>query len=572
MSVLRAKKKDMEPTSAPNGNPAVFYTEPKVPCSSKKSRICFCCKYPSPIILHELNYFLDLYPNFTAASQIREGFTNGFKLGFQGVRHPNEALNLKSALNDPPTVLNKLKKEIGLGRMAGPFENSPLPNLFVSPIGLVPKAEHGKFRLIHHLSYPEGGSINDGINREICSVHYAKFDDAVNLVVKAGRGAHLAKADIESAFRLLPVHPDDFELLGIKFQNMYYIDKALPMGASCSPAFFEMFSTFLEWAVKYESNSELVTHYVDDFCFVGDSDIDSKFSCQRVVDCFEHLCTKLGVPLARDKSVSPTSKLTYLGLEIDALNQTISIPSVKLASIVTKVQSALNANILTLRNLQSLIGSLSFVCKAISPGRAFLRRLIDLTRNIKKPWHRVSLSKGAISDLKMWLVFMQNFNGRAIIPEQFWREDTDLQLFTDASGAIGFGGYFQGKWFQGKWPWNHENNTHSIAWMEFLPIVVAIVLWSNLLSGMRIIIRSDNSAVVSIINKQSSKCPVIMRLVRFFVLQCLKFNVTFTARHIPGLENNIADSLSRFQVNRFLELAPEADAVGTAVPEFIWKI
>jgi hypothetical protein len=50
-------------------------------------------------------------------------------------------------------------------------------------------------------------------------VHYASFDDAISLVVRAGRGAHMAKADIESAFRLLPVHPDDFNLLGIKFPD-----------------------------------------------------------------------------------------------------------------------------------------------------------------------------------------------------------------------------------------------------------------------------------------------------------------------------------------------------------------
>ena len=60
----------------------------------------------------------------------------------------------------------------------------------------------------------------------------------------------MAKADIESAFRLLPVHPNDFALVSLKLDGKFYIDKALPMGASCSAALFEKFSTFLEWVTK----------------------------------------------------------------------------------------------------------------------------------------------------------------------------------------------------------------------------------------------------------------------------------------------------------------------------------
>lgn len=99
-----------------------------------------------------------------------------------------------------------------------------------------------------------------------------------------------------------------------------------------------------------------------------------------------------------------------------------------------------------------------------------------------------------------------------------------------------------------------------------------MVLWGVQLKGKRIIIRSDNTAVVAIINKQTSKCAAIMRLVRFFILQCLKLNIIFTARHIPGKDNNIADALSRLQMQRFRELAPEAEASGEKVPDFLWSL
>jgi hypothetical protein len=279
-----------------------------------------------------------------------------------------------------------------------------------------------------------------------------------------------------------------------------------------------------------------------------------------------------GTTFLIDKSVGPTTRLVFLGLEIDSVRQVVSIPGDKLQKIIAKVKHALSRASVTLKELQSLIGSLSFVCKAVSPGRAFLRRLIDLTRGVKKPWHNIRLSKGAKCDLGMWMVFLRDFNGSAIIPEQFWREDRDLQLFTDASGVLGFGGFFCGKWFQGEWPQKVMHSKRSIAWLEFFPIVVAAVLWGKLLKGKRIIIRSDNAAAIAIINKQSSKCPAIMSLVRFFVLQCLQYNVAFTARHIAGKSNNIADSLSRFQMERFRSAAPGADITGALVPIFLWDL
>ena len=145
----------------------------------------------------------------------------------------------------------------------------PIDNLIVSPVGLVPKAQPGKYRLIQHLSYPEGESINDGINPDYCTVQYTQFDEAINTVVRVGKGALMAKEDIESAFRLLPVHPDDFGLLGMKIGSQFFLDRALPMGASCSPFLFETFSTFVEWVARSTIKSENIIHFADDFLLVG---------------------------------------------------------------------------------------------------------------------------------------------------------------------------------------------------------------------------------------------------------------------------------------------------------------
>ena len=127
--------------------------------------------------------------------------------------------------------------------MGGPFDTIPFPTLRVSPVGLVPQKD-GDFRLIHHLSYSDCDSVNYFINPDICHVNYSSIDEAVSMIQLMGQGTLLAKTDLKSAFRLLPIYPGDFDLLDIKLDGKYYFDKCLPFGFKLSCALFNKFSTF----------------------------------------------------------------------------------------------------------------------------------------------------------------------------------------------------------------------------------------------------------------------------------------------------------------------------------------
>ena len=83
------------------------------------------------------------------------------------------------------------------------------------------------------------------------------------------------------------------------------------------------------------------------------------------------------------------------------------------------------------------------------------------------------------------------------------------------------------------------------------PIVAPMVLWGTSLRDKRIIVRTDNEAAVSIVNGQTSKCPEIMQLLKFFVLHFLNNKVAFSARHISGCENNVADAWPPLRWNAF---------------------
>lgn len=84
------------------------------------------------------------------------------------------------------------------------------------------------------------------------------------------------------------------------------------------------------------------------------------------------------------------------------------------------------------------------------------------------------------------------------------------------------------------------------------------------------VFHSDNMAVVYIINKQTSKDPHIMRLVRIFVVACMKYNIISKAVHIQGHKNVLADLLSRFRFQEFRKRAPFMhDHPTTVDPKFL---
>ena len=121
-----------------------------------------------------------------------------------------------------------LQKEILLNHVAGPFKHPPLVNLQCSPIGLVPKKD-GSWRMIMDLSAPQGSFVNDYIPQEEFSVQYSRFDDVVDMIANLGPGALMAKLDIQSAVRLCPVRPEDWELLSIHWEGFYYVELRLPL-------------------------------------------------------------------------------------------------------------------------------------------------------------------------------------------------------------------------------------------------------------------------------------------------------------------------------------------------------
>ena len=252
--------------------------------------------------------------------------------------------------------------------------------------------------MIHHLSFPKGSFVNGGIFSEHTSVKYATIDKAIQFI-KAGQICFMAKTYIKNAFRIIPIRPEDYGLLGKQWRDFYYYDRSLPMGCSLSCLTFETFSTTVEWTAHSKLNISYILHLLDNFLLIA----PSRQLCEMQLDLFLSLCSYLGISMTPEKTYGPVTILSFAGIELDSVLLEARSPSDKLDKCRSLISEFLQRKKVTLNKVQSLTGLLNFSCPVVIPGRAFLQRLIDLTLGIHSPEHKIWLNKEVKEDLNFVL-------------------------------------------------------------------------------------------------------------------------------------------------------------------------
>ena len=245
----------------------------------------------------------------------------------------------------------------------------------------------------------------------------------------------MAKTDLKSAFRLIPIHPDDWNLLGIYWQSQYYVDTYLPFGLRSAPFLFNQLSDGLEWILKNNYGIQHVIHILDDF-FIAER---NKLDCLTSFSTLLRVFMSLKAPVVASKTIGPSREIEFMGIILDSVHMEARLPQDKLIRINQLLDSFKNRRSVRLVELQSLIGTLQFACKVVVPGRTFLQRAINLTRGVPSRFHHIRLNKEFFKDLAMWKMFLSKWNGRSFFLESTPTPAQNLELYTDAAGSIGFG-------------------------------------------------------------------------------------------------------------------------------------
>lgn len=185
-----------------------------------------------------------------------------------------------------------------------------------------------------------------------------------------------------------------------------------------------------------------LVHYIDDFWVYG----DTFASCQKAQIELIVCLGRLGFNISWKKCTSPSQQCTYLGLEFDSANMTISLPKEKVQSLYKELTFFKEKNRATKRQIKRLAGVLSHCSRVVGGGRTFSRRILDLLIGLPEGNPRIYLKQEFMLNLRWWMSWAAMFNGSCTLIRYNYGQGEYICL---DSSSKGFGVTYDGDWIAG---------------------------------------------------------------------------------------------------------------------------
>ncbi|XP_070571747.1 uncharacterized protein [Ptychodera flava] len=346
----------------------------------------------------------------------------------------------------------------------------------------------------------------------------------------------LFKRDLSRAYRQIPVDPNDYRYLGYTWRGLLFLDLALPFGLRTAALACQRTTNAINYI--YNQRGYECVNYIDDF---GGAETQ-----ERADDAFlalGNLLSELGVNESVEKAVPPTTSLVFLGILINTLTMSLEVTPDRLHDIEVELGQWGNKRRATRKEIQSLIGKLSFAAKCVKPGRALLNRMLDLLRSLKRSSHHAYLNREFHADVLWWARFMRVYNGVTMINQAHWSRPDDI--FSSDACLTGCGGCTSAHYFHAEFPSSILNLDLHINALELLAVTVATKLWGNEWGGKRIQVYCDNEATVTVINTGRTRDRFMACCLRelYFIAATCCFEIR--AVHLAGSCNRVADGFIR---------------------------
>ena len=469
-----------------------------------------------------------------------------------GVEHPGTSCTQSpNFFPDPeaqiPRVIDALASFTSKGHMAGPLFNKDESELKINSIMAV-KKPGGHVRVIGNLKSPEGFSFNDGISEEkkkIWPVCQASAMDFAVRILNAGPGSYMACSDLKDAYKMMPVSLQQRKLQAFKLCGAIFIDMKLIFGDKLACMYFDRFHhCFLEAFVYPGSpmHRGAQGRTVDDVTTVVPA--CARQSLVNFVHNYRQALQSIGGEAAEDdsecvKAFDCSKRGEVLGVVFDTDHMTWSLPHGKLHKIITQLRALANGVTYSMRELEVIIGKMSYLCRLWPP---FLSLLGSSLHTLSE--HASQLSgkgEGISGESRDFVQFLPSSHLRqdllmaaAILVDTFHNPlpivDPDppiplhaVEVYTDASGSVKCPSFPSLGIFISPSEGMHSaafsipfstdfllqsNGTGLIAettsTLEALGLLVPLVIYPHRFVGREVHILIDNLAVVSSFHKRRS--------------------------------------------------------------------
>ena len=494
-------------------------------------------RVPSGLNIESWKYILKNYDLKILGQYLEYGFP--LNLDYNLFQYNETVDNHKSALQNPSGVVKYFATEVQKEAMAGPFDIKPFSKTHFSPLMARDKPDGG-VRVIVDLSWPIGRSVNSCIPDNMFEninfvLKYPSIDMIIQKIRQLGPKALLFKIDLERAFRNLRMDPLDYPVLGLRWGSENYVDLSVPFGMKSGAAACQMTTDVITHALR--SQKIWIINYLDDYLGVATPELaESHFSSVK------NILADLGLPINYKKLEPPSQSVTCLGILINAKDGIISIPDDKLQNIKS-LCSYWSTQVQATRNqLQKLTGKLLYIHRCVKPSRIFLNRILQVLRNTPVKGSR-PLPLSFYKDLAWFNAFLDIFNGSV---EIHTKDSPKFQVFVDAS-LHQVGAYADNEVYVCDVLQSIKNVT-SIVHLEAANIVLAVRVWCHKWRNANVTVYCDNMAVVNAFQNNRIRDPWLMACTRTLWYYTAAYNININVRHIYGVHNVYADTLSRWEI------------------------
>ena len=471
---------------------------------------------------------------------VLQGIQQGFPIQYAGPPQFGvpASYNHAIATGHAPHVDDYIQKETACSALEGPFTEPPFtPWFYASPLMTREKGDGIGRRVIVDLSFPEGG-INKHIPPHLFNGQEAihrlpTIESAVATISTMCPGdIHLAVVDLSRAYRQFPVDPLDWPLLGIYWRNGWVFDRRLPFGSRASSYVMQMVADFIVRSLKRD---HIASHmYLDNIIVISPTRQLAERHYNAVIQCLH----RLGLQVAVKKLQPPSPSVRWLGIGIDVAANRLSIPDDKLAQIRTSMASASRHKSLTRKHLQRLVGLANHLAKVVRAARIFVCGLLAALRAATTD--HIVVTRHVRSDLAWFVRYLQDANGRAIIPHR----RVSMRIWADTC-LVGGGASDGAKYYKYVFP-RKLASVHHITQLEALNCVAAVRTFVDRSHAGGIVqVFCDNQPSVDALTSGRAKDPVLAACARALWLHAARTDTDLEFTHMPGEGMALPDALSR---------------------------
>ena len=364
-----------------------------------------------------------------------------------------------------------------------------------------------------------------------------KMETPETIRLSLQKGEWVTSLDFSDAYFHIPIGQRSRKFLRFFLHSQAYQFTALPFGLSTAP--LEFTKVAKEVKLMAQARGIRIHQYLDDWLLRAPCPETCLLHTRTLLD----LCHRLGWVVNMTKSeLVPQQVFNFVGYRFDLSQGLVKPTQERWMTLSQKIIDLLNQQVCSVRQFMSLIGLLTATEKQVVAGRLHMR---PIQWHLKRHWHVpeslekvIPLPQSLHPHLRWWLIPNNVLKGQPLHPLQH-----ALQLFTDASNE-GWGAHLGD--FTARGLWSTQESALHINLLELKAVLLALKQFERLCWNQTILVCSDNTTVVSYINKEGgmksgSLCALLWRL----LMWCNQRQIVLRARHIPGHLNVIADKLSR---------------------------